>query len=312
MNTKKISESEIADLKVSSLPTRPTSSRANGGRGFSASEMKAAFDSLPLYIIKRLNSLIEDIEGVGEGSLASSLKTGIEDGHTLKDLFDEIGSGNLIYRLGFEDESLGSYVAKLKSEYDDIKEQIEELALKLEFPDTQVLDLGKVTDVERPYAICAYRGTRKEWENSNLVLADGEIATEINDNGTVRFKIGDGKHVYPDLKYTDSMVVVGPEAMGDWFSLTVENGLDIRLGEVEEINFCRPLTIDENFHCKVSFECGENGTLLMYDYIDFHFTGTHCTDGYFGAQTNYHYTVYFYNGGRVGLEGIVRGSRTDV
>ncbi len=62
MNTKKITESEIEELKVASLPTRPTAPTAFGGKGYSATEMKEAFDRLPLYTIDRLNSLIEDIE----------------------------------------------------------------------------------------------------------------------------------------------------------------------------------------------------------------------------------------------------------
>jgi hypothetical protein len=67
MNTKKITESEIEELKISSLPTRPTAPTAFGGKGYSATEMKEAFDRLPLYVAERLNSLIDDIES---GSLA--------------------------------------------------------------------------------------------------------------------------------------------------------------------------------------------------------------------------------------------------
>ena len=70
MNTKKITDTEIASLKVSSLPTRPTAPNAFGGKGYTATEMKAAFDKLPLRIIEGFNSLIEEIEN---GALAEEL-----------------------------------------------------------------------------------------------------------------------------------------------------------------------------------------------------------------------------------------------
>lgn len=62
MNTKKILDSEIESLSVASLPTRPTAPTAFGGSGYTASEMKAAFDRLPLRIIEGFNSLITEIE----------------------------------------------------------------------------------------------------------------------------------------------------------------------------------------------------------------------------------------------------------
>ena len=48
MYTSKILDSEISGLKVASLPTRPTAPQSFGGKGFTAAEMKAAFDKLPL------------------------------------------------------------------------------------------------------------------------------------------------------------------------------------------------------------------------------------------------------------------------
>ena len=62
MNTTKILDSEIDALKVASLPTRPTAPTAFGGSGYTASEMKAAFDRLPLRIIEGFNSLLTEIE----------------------------------------------------------------------------------------------------------------------------------------------------------------------------------------------------------------------------------------------------------
>lgn len=63
MNSKKITARDIADLKISALPTRPTAPQAFGGKGYTATEMKEAFDRLPLYIVDRYNELIDDIHG---------------------------------------------------------------------------------------------------------------------------------------------------------------------------------------------------------------------------------------------------------
>lgn len=70
MNAKKIYDSEIESKKISSLPTRPTASTAFGGKGYTATEMKEAFDLLPLHIVSAFNTLIGDIES---GELAKHL-----------------------------------------------------------------------------------------------------------------------------------------------------------------------------------------------------------------------------------------------
>ncbi len=70
MNTTKITNSEIDALKVASLPTRPTAPTAFGGKGYTATEMKEAFDKLPLRIIEEFNSLIDEIKN---GALAEAL-----------------------------------------------------------------------------------------------------------------------------------------------------------------------------------------------------------------------------------------------
>lgn len=70
MTTSKISDTEIDALKVASLPTRPTAPTAFGGKGYTATEMKEAFDKLPLKIIEEFNALIDDI---ATGALAELL-----------------------------------------------------------------------------------------------------------------------------------------------------------------------------------------------------------------------------------------------
>jgi hypothetical protein len=66
MKAKKIQSSDIEHILISSLPTHPTAPRSLGGRGYSASEMKEAFDKLPLYIIEHYNALIGDVHSFGE------------------------------------------------------------------------------------------------------------------------------------------------------------------------------------------------------------------------------------------------------
>ena len=113
MNATRITDEEITALSVASLPTRPTSPAAFGGGGYTAKEMKAAFDRLPLLLAKRYNSLLEDAEALGEGSLAASIPTGIAEGHTLSDLFADVENGNLATHLTVGDESLYSVINRL-------------------------------------------------------------------------------------------------------------------------------------------------------------------------------------------------------
>ncbi len=115
MTAKKISGEEIADIKVASMPTRPSEECPYSYDGYGPEEIKAAFDRLPLYIIERYNRLIDDIEAVGEESLAAVMKTGIRDGHTLNDLYTDITNGNMASYLTVGGESLSSVISKLRA-----------------------------------------------------------------------------------------------------------------------------------------------------------------------------------------------------
>lgn len=113
MNTKAISSAEISDMKVSSLPTRPTAPGSFGGRGYTAKDMKEAFDRLPLYIIERINSLIADISAEGEGSLVSEIPTGIAEAPRLSDILGDVKSGELASYLSIGAETLGARMQRL-------------------------------------------------------------------------------------------------------------------------------------------------------------------------------------------------------
>lgn len=109
MNTKKIIADDIEDLRVSSLPSRPTAPTSFGGRGYTAAQMKAAFDRLPLFIIERFNSLIDDVCAEGDGSLAADIPTGLADEHTLYNLFSDVQSGEMAKYLALGGISLQDY-----------------------------------------------------------------------------------------------------------------------------------------------------------------------------------------------------------
>lgn len=113
MNTKAINSAEISDMKVSSLPTRPTAPGNFGGRGYTARDMKEAFDRLPLYIIERINSLIADISAEGEGSLVSEIPTGIAEAPRLSDVLGDVKSGELAAYLSIGTETLGARMQRL-------------------------------------------------------------------------------------------------------------------------------------------------------------------------------------------------------
>ena len=120
MRSKKINESEIESLKVSSLPTRPTAPAAFGGKGYTADELKAAFDALPLYIIEKFNSLIDDLTTEGEDGILADILTGIKSGHTLRDMLSDIKNGDFVSYLTVGDLTLGEYLAKMKTDLDKV------------------------------------------------------------------------------------------------------------------------------------------------------------------------------------------------
>lgn len=126
MKATKILESEIKEIKISSLPTRPTAPASAGGRGYSSEQMKAAFDLLPLFIIERFNLLIEDIGRVGKDSLAAEIKTGISECQSLNDLFLDIQNGNMLSYLNAGDCSLAMLLADIQERLTRLEEKNEQ------------------------------------------------------------------------------------------------------------------------------------------------------------------------------------------
>ena len=124
MKSRKITDGDISDKKVASLPTRPTAPAAFGGKGYSATELKEAFDSLPLFLVEKYNELISDITGEDGGSITDAIKTGISDTQTLADFFSDVLSGNLITYLAAPSGSVAEYLLKLREDVDKIASKL--------------------------------------------------------------------------------------------------------------------------------------------------------------------------------------------
>lgn len=124
MKSQKILESEIQDLRVSSLPTKPTAPASMGGRGYGSKEMKEAFDKLPLFIIERFNALIDDITGQGENSVSAAIPTGLKEGHSLSDMFSDVTSGEFGTYCQILGESLISHIIGIRAELSFVTERL--------------------------------------------------------------------------------------------------------------------------------------------------------------------------------------------
>lgn len=124
MTTKRITEEEIKELSVSSLPTRPTAPKAFGGRGYTSSDMKEAFDRLPHLLCERFNALIEDIFSTDPESLSFSIPTGIFEEHTLGNLFAEITSGEAAAYFKVGELSLAEKILDLEERIAHLENQV--------------------------------------------------------------------------------------------------------------------------------------------------------------------------------------------
>lgn len=95
-----IPETEVKAAQVEgNLPDRPSQTGLYGARILTAQEVKQAYDALPKLIVAYYNALVQSIAGVSGGeldddSLAAKILTNIREGHSLKDLFEDLTSGD--------------------------------------------------------------------------------------------------------------------------------------------------------------------------------------------------------------------------
>ena len=126
MKATKIIENEIKDIRVSSLPSRPNLEASMGGRSYSAAEMKAAFDRLPLFIIDRFNRLIDDISASPEESIAAEIKTGLGNDVSLYRLFCDLKDGKALSYIGAGEGSLATLLADMSRRLTALEEKYEQ------------------------------------------------------------------------------------------------------------------------------------------------------------------------------------------
>ena len=122
MKTTRITMSEAEPLLIASLPTRPTSPSAFGGKGYTATEMKEAFDKLPLLIIERLNNLLDDVES---GAVCDAIPTGITGAPMLADLIQAFTSGALASIIAYRDTTLTAFLEALRADVDRLMNKVE-------------------------------------------------------------------------------------------------------------------------------------------------------------------------------------------
>ena len=113
MKTKTMTKEELTPLSVASLPTNPTAEK-RGEKRYTPEELKAAFDRLPLYVAKRLNSLIDEIEGE---SFAFSVKLGEED---LGSFYLDTLSGRILDRIPILDTTLTEFLLSMRRDIDTL------------------------------------------------------------------------------------------------------------------------------------------------------------------------------------------------
>lgn len=118
MKAQTILTEDIEALKVSSLPNRPTAPEEYGGVGFSAKQMKEAFDALPLYIIERFNELIDDIVTEGEDSISHVIKVGLGEEVSLYDFADWFYDGRILSFIPYGGTTLADFLDALRNDVD--------------------------------------------------------------------------------------------------------------------------------------------------------------------------------------------------
>ena len=121
MKTNKILNTETEPYLISSLPARPNLPYASGGINYSSSDMREAFDKLPLLIVERLNSLISEIE---DSSVCESIETGIMDSHTLADMFNDIKIGNFVWYLTMDGEPVSTILYGIMERLDRLEAEV--------------------------------------------------------------------------------------------------------------------------------------------------------------------------------------------
>ena len=176
MSIKKITQKEILENGVKSLPTRPSTPSLYKGKLLSAEELKAAFDKLPTLIAERFNTLLASTglfdEEDPKDAFAELIATELAPSHSLKNFFEDVKSGNLALYLAADAEGtpLFDLLAELKQLIDDKKSY----TVSIEGDGDLLTDANFEND-----ALTLVRGTSRE-----SILAEAKAYTD-NPTGAV-------------------------------------------------------------------------------------------------------------------------------
>ncbi len=111
----RITEEELAGVRITRLADRPNENSRYGASVMSADALKAAFDALPLLICRKFNALIDALplaQGSDADNIADLIATDLAAGHSLSDLFREIGNGVLSHRISLGGESIAEFAER--------------------------------------------------------------------------------------------------------------------------------------------------------------------------------------------------------
>lgn len=146
------------------------------------------------------------------------------------------------------------------------------------------------------------RGSAAQWQEYDIVPADGEVALLRTAGGRTRIKIGNGTDPFSALCCQDGEVIKGMQGS----QLTLRHGADHRLGTTETVMIQYPAVYDEDFFATVTFDSPSTPTSFSCPLTPaLHVTGDAVTDGIFVPQASTHYTVLFWYDG--GMQALVRG-----
>ena len=295
MLTTKITESDLASRKVASLPSRPTAPTAFGGKGYTSAQMKEAFDKLPLFLAEKFNSLLDDIEASGTGSLIASLPTGLAPGHTVRDFFLDVMSGDALSYLSDENgRTLDGLLNGIRTELDAIEEALDPICID-----------GGTAD-EQESRVLIRRDTLAAWEAENPVLTYGEIAVAYGNGGSCVIKIGDGTTPFCDLPGIGGGVRHGGSGA---LTVTPKHGDDLRLGELTSLALRIPSSFDEDFYSFLTFDSPNEPTVFSHSGGAVIFSGDDVLSGVFTPLAGKHYSLLVFYDGR--MQCIVRGVEND-
>ena len=198
MNEIRINEADIAELKVSSLPSRPTAPRALGGCGYTATEMKAAFDKLPLFIIQKFNLLLDSIKAEGEGSISAEIPTGIKDSHTLSDMLEDILTGVFSTYLQVSGEPLSECLESLRADTDECLAIAEDYGLRLGTNDSTLTSYGSTLNAHAE--TLAAHAASLQTHTANIISLTNQINSLLT-----RVNAAD-KRIYSNSEKIDAVI----------------------------------------------------------------------------------------------------------